>query len=674
MNPHQTTPPRVIAWELTRACPLKCRHCRASSRTEPSERELSTDECFTLIDNISALAKPILILTGGEPMLRDDVWDIASYATRKGLHVALATCGMLVDEQSVRRMKESGVRRVSISIDGATSESHDRFRQSPGSFEACIRATRLLRKAGVDFQINTTVSKYNVEMTGEILDLAKNLGASVFNPFLLVPTGRGKALKDLELSAQEYERTLHWFASQRSSGIALRVTCAPHYQRIIHQLGTVRGPANRGCLGGKSFAFISHVGVVQICGFLDVPCGNLRETGMDFTSIWRDSPMLKEVRNVDSYKGKCGRCEFRVLCSGCRARAMAKHGDYLASEPYCTYQPKPAPTPKKLDNDDLRLISLAHRRLPLSSRPFRELGAQLDMSERDVISRLRRLSADGTIRRIGAVFDAKRLGYVSTLITAATTDTYSIAPILEHPGVTHCYTRAGSRYDLWFTLTMTGRDALLSAMDELSRSSGLTLAALRATRIYKSRVVFHTLGQYAGGHGNTGPEPQTGKVDGVCIYVDDMLRRVIYALCGSLSITPRPFAELVDGVDEETVISNARRWLDEGVIKRIAVIPAHRRVGVVANALCAFEAGARADQIGTQLAALPEVTHCYLRDVTPLPGWRWNLFAMFHGRSERELHELVNTQARRLGADVRILPTHAELKKTSLRLCATGQP
>lgn len=334
--------PRLIAWEVTRSCMLACKHCRAAAQCQAYEDELTTAECCRLLDNVATFAKPIIILTGGEPMLRPDIYDIASYGTRLGLPVVMAPCGALLDDASVARIVASGVRRISISLDGATAESHDSFRGVPGAFDSAIRGIQAARRGGLDFQVNTTITQHNIAELEAILNLAIELGASVFNPFLLVPTGRGKALADQEISPIQYEQTLDWLASQQTRGdIQIRVTCAPHYQRILRQKHVgVGGHPAKGCMGGQSFAFISHRGKVQICGFLDVECGDVRAEGMDFRKIWESSPVFLQMRDQSHYHGRCGRCEFGRVCGGCRARAFAITGDYLDEEPFCTYQPK----------------------------------------------------------------------------------------------------------------------------------------------------------------------------------------------------------------------------------------------------------------------------------------------------------------------------------------------
>ncbi|HUU32085.1 MAG TPA: radical SAM protein, partial [Phycisphaerae bacterium] len=294
------------------------------------------------LEAIAAMAKPTIILTGGEPLERKDIFDLARHARSLGLGVVLASCGLPINDETARAAAEAGIEAISISLDGATAASHDAFRGAAGAFEAARRGIEAVKRAGIPFQINTTVARHNAAELPDILEMAARLGASTFNPFLLVPTGRGRALADQELSAEEYERTLRWLADETvRQTLHIRVTCAPHYQRIRKNRSAAGEPEERGgCLGGKAFAFVSHRGIVQICGFLDVACGDLRKANFDFRRIWETSEVFQAVRDVDGYGGKCGRCEYRAACGGCRARAYAVTGDWLAEEPFCAYRPQ----------------------------------------------------------------------------------------------------------------------------------------------------------------------------------------------------------------------------------------------------------------------------------------------------------------------------------------------
>lgn len=339
---------RMIAWEVTRSCNLNCRHCRAAAGCGPYEGELSTNKCIRLLEEIAATSNPVIILTGGEPLLRPDIFDIAGYGTSKGLRMVMATNGTLVDEKVTRNMMASGIKRVSISIDGKDAASHDALRGVPGAFDGAMKGIEALKSAGVEFQINTTVTTANLRQVKKILELAVSLGAAAHHIFLLVPTGRGRELASQAITAADYEETLLWFYRESlTCEIQLKATCAPHYFRIMHQQkgkgGNRKKPAGqfheatRGCLGGISFCFISHAGQVQPCGYLEVDCGNVQK--QSFADIWENSEVFRNLRNFGKYGGKCGRCEFIKVCGGCRARAYEATGDYLAEEPLCLYQP-----------------------------------------------------------------------------------------------------------------------------------------------------------------------------------------------------------------------------------------------------------------------------------------------------------------------------------------------
>ena len=339
----------MIAWEVTRSCNLNCVHCRAAANCGPYPGELSTKKCLELLDGIAAMSSPIIILTGGEPLLRPDIFEIATYGTNKGLRMVMATNGTLINPVIAKKMISSGIKRVSISIDGKDAASHDAFRQQIGAFAGAMAGIDAMKDACIEFQINTTITTANLKQIKDILKLAKRLGAAAHHIFLLVPTGRGKNLAEQAISAAEYEETLLWFHEESLDfSIQLKATCAPHYFRIIHQQKTKgderKKPAGhfhestRGCLGGISFCFISHVGQVQPCGYLELDCGNVQK--QSFAEIWENSEVFRNIRDLSKYGGKCGRCEFIKVCGGCRARAYEATGDYLAEEPLCLYQPK----------------------------------------------------------------------------------------------------------------------------------------------------------------------------------------------------------------------------------------------------------------------------------------------------------------------------------------------
>jgi heme b synthase len=304
-----------------------------------------------VLDQIREVGTPIIILTGGEPLLRKDIFELAVYGAERGMRMVMGSNGTLITARIARRLEEAGVKRVSISLDGATRESHDAFRKVTGAFDGAMRGIENLRDQGVEFQINTTITRHNLLELENILDLAVHIGAAAHHIFLLVPTGRAREMVNQELSARDYENTLHWFYQQHSRvSLELKATCAPQYYRILRQQASSRGrdvhakstgfdAVTRGCLAGISYCFISHVGIVQPCGYLEIDSGDLRKA--PFSQIWDDSPVFNDLRDFSRYKGKCGRCEYIAVCGGCRARAFETHGDYLAEEPLCAYSPNP---------------------------------------------------------------------------------------------------------------------------------------------------------------------------------------------------------------------------------------------------------------------------------------------------------------------------------------------
>lgn len=344
---------RLVFWESTAACNLRCIHCRASATELSSAADLSTDEGRGLIDSIAAFASPILVLSGGEPLYREDIYELASHASARGVPVALATNGTLVTPEVAAKVKDAGVRRASISFDGADAETHDAFRGLPGSFARALEGMRHLKAAGVPVQVNSTIARHNVGQVDELLQLALDRGAVALHVFMLVPVGCGLEIADEQMiEAEEYERVLQWLY-ERSLDVPIEVkaTCAPHYFRIMRQKARERGvrirreshgmaATTRGCLAGTGVCFVSHRGDVYPCGYLPVKAGNVRQQPL--RDIWERSEVFARLRNLDNLGGKCGVCEYRACCMGCRARAFAASGDYLDEEPYCIYVPAAA--------------------------------------------------------------------------------------------------------------------------------------------------------------------------------------------------------------------------------------------------------------------------------------------------------------------------------------------
>ena len=339
--------PNVIAWESTRACNFACVHCRAQAQRLPDPNQLTTQEALNLMDQIAEFCRPVLIISGGDPLQRNDIFEIASYASSRGIRVVMSPSGSDITLDIIQKMKTSGVKMISISLDGSSPEIHDKFRRVQGAFELAMKNMSLARQGHLAFRVNTTVTQHNISDLSGILKLAAEVGAKEWDVFMLVPTGRGKV--DMEISPSQYERTLQYiYNASRTSPIPIKMTCAPHYMRVIAQqnkhepsqpLAAGRGHSGgRGCMSGNGFCFISHVGDVFGCGFLPIPAGNIRQ--QTFKQIYQQSPLFLELRNHNLLKGKCGACEYKTTCGGCRARALSVHKSYLEEEPYCIFTPK----------------------------------------------------------------------------------------------------------------------------------------------------------------------------------------------------------------------------------------------------------------------------------------------------------------------------------------------
>jgi AdoMet-dependent heme synthase len=400
--------PRLIFWEVTKGCNLHCIHCRATATELMSPRDLPTTKARDIIEQIAAFGNPILVLSGGEPLYRRDIYELAKLGTDRGLRIALATNGTLVTRDVAQKIVDAGVKRVSISLDGADAQTHDSFRGIPGSFEAAVYGFQNLKKLGMPVQINMTIAKHNASQLPAVLELAKTLGADALHTFLLVPVGCGVDIAAEQMvSPIEYERMLNWFYDQSlQGGIELKATCAPHYFRVARQrraaerkaqgYGATAAPSvqhggnghghgiaanevlmpggtgisftknqelagvvnhgsghghghpggdpsamnamTKGCLAGTGVCFVSHEGEVFPCGYLPVKAGDLRQ--QPFKDIWQNSIVFEQLRDTNNLEGKCGCCEFRNICMGCRARAFAATGNMMSEEPFCVYQPK----------------------------------------------------------------------------------------------------------------------------------------------------------------------------------------------------------------------------------------------------------------------------------------------------------------------------------------------
>jgi AdoMet-dependent heme synthase len=364
-----------VSWNLTQRCNLECAHCYMSAHAGADTRgELSTAECRRVIDEIAVVNPNVfLILTGGEPFLRGDLFEIAGYAAEQKFTTVFGTNGLMLREKQARQMREHNVLGASISLDSTDRAKHDAFRRLPGAWDGAIRATRVLTDEGLDFSLHMSVTDWNVGEVPAMIDLAKRLGAKVLNFFFLVRTGRGRDLTDID--APEYERILTYLAKIQgvgsgppgfvrrmlgmagdtpaatfedpwstpvghADGLLIRAKCAPHFRRILYELNPssplLKNYAHGSCPAGKYYCRITPVGEVTPCPYMPVAAGNLRQTS--FADLWRDARVFADLREP-KLGGRCGACEFSKVCGGCRCRAYATHGDYLAEDPACGYQP-----------------------------------------------------------------------------------------------------------------------------------------------------------------------------------------------------------------------------------------------------------------------------------------------------------------------------------------------
>jgi len=354
--------PLVISWNMTLRCNLKCAHCYINAEeTKTSVKELSTDAAKMLIHQITEVSKPLLILSGGEPLLRDDIYEIIKYGADRGLRMGMGSNGVLIDDEVAKKLKEAGMWTVAISLDSSIPERHDEFRGVKGCWQHAVDAIKALKKAGIQVQVNCTVTQQNYDEVEDIMALSEKLGVENFHLFFLVPTGRGTDIEDI--TPQMYEEMItKTLAKTTKYKLNVKPSCAPQFMRVAKEQGVDMSRWVRGCMAGLYYCRIYPSGEVTPCPYMPVSLGNIREKS--FKDIWFNSKVFQSLRDFDQLKGKCGVCEHNSICGGCRARAYgvttdqmdfcgALHeptkmkGDYLAEDPWCIYQPKSQATSKK---------------------------------------------------------------------------------------------------------------------------------------------------------------------------------------------------------------------------------------------------------------------------------------------------------------------------------------
>ena len=356
--------PFIVIWETTQACDLACVHCRACAQPARNSQELTTEQAKRLIDEVAALRAPLFVMTGGDPLKRPDIYELVAYAAARGIRPSLTPSATpLLTREAIVRLKEAGLARLAISLDGPTAVIHDAFRRVPGSFQWTLDAVQYAREIGLPVQINTTITRHNLAQLDDMIALLEGLDIVLWSVFFLVPTGRGASI-DL-LSDEQFEDVFaKLYETSRRAKFDIKSTEAQHYRRYLLQkrtgmrregvtdqkqlpsiLGMGRtedgiGRAPKGINDGKGFVFISHMGEVFPSGFLPMSAGNVKTESL--AGLYRESELFKSLRDADNLKGKCGVCEYRQICGGSRARAYAMTGDIFAEEPCCAYVPKAA--------------------------------------------------------------------------------------------------------------------------------------------------------------------------------------------------------------------------------------------------------------------------------------------------------------------------------------------
>jgi radical SAM protein with 4Fe4S-binding SPASM domain len=350
----KTAPPlRIVSWNITLQCPLRCSHCYSDAGAWDVPDPLNTGEAFRILDQIRATGSPVVILSGGEPMMRDDLFAIASYGTGLGIRMALGTSGYLIDEETILRIKQAGIRAVAISLDAADPAVHDSVRGRQGAFQRAVRAIGLCVQHDIRVQINMTVFSPEPAVLDDLIHLGISLGVQDYQIFIPVPTGRSSEENYKRYGT--YESFLkHILSNHLDSGISIRPTCIPQFRRIAEEMGITEHHWGRGCIAGISYCRIFANGDVTPCPYLPVIAGNLRLNTL--SEIWEHSVVFRALRDADRLQGKCGACGYRHICGGCRARAFARYGkvasscgalvhpmdiagELCAEDPLCPYQP-----------------------------------------------------------------------------------------------------------------------------------------------------------------------------------------------------------------------------------------------------------------------------------------------------------------------------------------------
>lgn len=484
---------KLISWNVTKECDLACLHCYRDAGKR-AKQELTTDEAKDLLYEIKKANFNLVIFSGGEPLLRKDIYELITHSNRLGLISSLGTNGLLLNFKVAQRLKALKLSSAGISIDSIKPAYHDYLRKSKASWQKAIDATKNCQESGLTFQIHTTLTKDNYLDIPGFVNLSSKLGAVAHYFFFLVPCGRATSLERNTLSPREHEHALRLIIQARkNTKIYLRPVCAPQFVRFLdadnrglHTDGRESALKEKGCLAGREYCLIGPEGDVYPCPYLPLPVGNVRQE--KFSHIWNNSSIFKALRG-NNLKGKCSRCEFAFYCRGCRGNSFYYRNDILEEDPQCNYQPD-----SYLDKYDKRLISYLQENFPLVLKPFQELGNRLGLNEEEILFRVMRLKSIGIIKHIGPIYNPENFGFKRTLVAMSVPENKLqevVSLVNDFKEVTHNYLRQGSKFNLWFTLICPSQNRMNSIIKYIKEKTGIReIIDLPTIKTIKVKAIF----------------------------------------------------------------------------------------------------------------------------------------------------------------------------------------
>lgn len=473
---------KIISWNTTNQCNLSCPHCYRDAGVDMGQ-ELNTKEAKKMLTEIKAAGFQLMIFSGGEPLLRNDIYELIAYAAKIGLRPVLGTGGSLLNKKRIKKLKTAGLLAAGISLDSIDPKKHDQFRGQKGLFAKIEAAFEELKKADIPFQTHMTVMDWNLGEIEEMIDYSAAVGAKAAHIFFMVPTGRAAYIKENAVSKKDYQQAVERIMKKSEEvEIEVKPVCAPQFIAVADQLG-IKSRFKNGCLAGINYAIVNPIGEVQPCAYLDLQLGSVREKS--FKNIWENNDILKEMRTMD-WQGKCGSCQYSQSCKGCRARAYYSSGDYMGADPFCSVN-------NNMEAIDKKILNQMQKGLKLEASPYQNLAAKLGIEAEELIRRLKNLKKAGFIRRIGGVFRSSALGYQSTLIALELKEEYFYQTadfINQHPGVTHNY-RRNNRLNLWFTLSAASEAKKEEFLNKIKVMPGVKkLYQLPKEKLFKLDVFF----------------------------------------------------------------------------------------------------------------------------------------------------------------------------------------